>query len=398
MEPQKSEGEDVLLIIPLPPRRETIMKDSNLDQLLLSFVDEIHAFHYTISSLDRIWDVLFPGENDKWHHLRIVKYQERYFFIDIAGNTGGLEFQKLHGISPLSGFEIPEIDSWAKLIGHARAWLKLLRKDWIATNKRVQLEFPLNLRQGTAPHALIRSSFPNFYRLDADIGPEKTQKIITLIEDGYLWKSEHTECKTLTANEYFNYCRIAYIAAQREDETVDESLSGREMYRRFADGRDEGLLDIDGDSSDEFSAWIDHTHPLRETGGHPWEIKRGGNTTHIRLAVYRPSSFQKESYKIELCGESLGRMAETLRMFLAIHEAGLPISITNPEAVRKRLLAQDTIGIIPVHAHFHRANQRFRKDQDVFEVMHYKELGRYKRRITPFINWEPIPILQPTNQ
>ena len=80
-------------------------------------------------------------------------------------------------------------------------------------------------------------------------------------------------------------------------------------------------------------------------------------------------------------------------MFLAIHEAKLPISIANPEGLRKRLLAQDHIGIVPCYASLHRANQHFGKEQDVFDVMHYDELGRFKRRITPFISWEPLPIL-----
>lgn len=374
---------------------EIMIKDTKHDQLLFSFMEELQAFHYSVSSLDRIWEVLFPSRDDTWHHLKIVNYLESYVLVDIAGNAGALEFQEPGGIRPVQGFEESRLDLWGELIGSARAWLKLVRKDWIATNKRVQQEFPLELRQGTVPHSLIRASFPAIYRLDADLGPVKTQKIIALIEDGYLWKSEHTERKSLTANEYFNYCRIAYIAARRDDELFDENLSGRELYRMFADGRDDGLLQIDGDSSEEFSDWIDHRHPLRCTGGHPWEIKRGGNTTHISLVVYRPTYSKNERFVVELHGESLGRMAETLRMFLAIHEAGLPILIANAEAVRKRLLAQDTVGIIPIYVSYHRANQRFRKDQDVFEVMHYKDIGRYKRRVTPFITWEALPLLRP---
>jgi len=375
-----------------------MVKESRLDQLLFSFVQEIQAFHYTISSLDHIWDVLFPSQDDKWHHLRIVNYMESYMFVDISGNAGGLEFPKPEEVRPSYGFERTQPDLWPELIISALAWLKRLRKDWIANSKRVQLEYPLDLRQGIVPHSLIRSSFPEYYRLDVSLGQDKTQKIIDLIENGYLRKSEHTDPKSLTANEYFAYCKIAYIAARREDETVDENLSGRELYRLFADGRDDGLLQIDGDSCEEFSTWIDHTHPLRKVGGHPWEIKRGGNTTHINLAVYRPPYSQDGRYAIELSGESLGRMAETLHMLYAIHEAGLPISITNPEAVRKRLLAQDSIGIIPANESYHRANQRFRKDQDVFEVMHYKDIGRYKRRVTPFITWEPLPLLLPIDR
>jgi hypothetical protein len=167
------------------------------------------------------------------------------------------------------------------------------------------------------------------------------------------------------------------------------------MYVLYADGRHDGLLDINPASEKEFADWIDGTHPKRGMGGHPWEIKRGGNTTHIDLIVSRPALYRKEGFKVELPGESIGRIVETMRMFLAIHEAKLPISITNPEGVRKRLLAQDNIGIIPTYTSRHRADQHFGKDEDVFDVMYYDDLGRFKRRIAPFITWESLPILKP---
>jgi hypothetical protein len=56
---------------------------------------------------------------------------------------------------------------------------------------------------------------------------------------------------------------------------------------------------------------------------------------------------------------------------------------------------QDNIGIIPSHASLHRANQHFGQDKDVFDVMHFDDLGRFKRRIIPFITWESLPILRP---
>ena len=135
------------------------------------------------------------------------------------------------------------------------------------------------------------------------------------------------------------------------------------MYAHYADGRHEGLLDIDPKSAREFADWIDGTHPKRGRGGHPWEIKRGGNTTHINLAVARPALHRKEGFKVELQGESIGRVDETIRMFLAIHEAKLAVSIANPEGLRKRLLAQDHIGIVTVLRSLHRANQHFGQDR-----------------------------------
>lgn len=141
--------------------------------------------------------------------------------------------------------------------------------------------------------------------------------------------------------------------------------------------------------------WIDGKHPRRSVGGHPWEIKRGGNTTHIDLCVHRPSYGSHEKFRIELRGESIGRLKETIRMFLAIQETGMPISIADPEGIRRRLLGQDNIGIVPSYNSLHRANQRFREEQHVYDVLHYGDLGRQKRRVLPFIAWEPLTILKP---
>ena len=58
-------------------------------------------------------------------------------------------------------------------------------------------------------------------------------------------------------------------------------------------------------------------------------------------------------------------------------------------------LAQDNIGIVPAYCTLHRANQHFEKNQDVYDVMHYDELGRFKRRLAPFVTWEPLPLLVP---
>ena len=79
---------------------------------------------------------------------------------------------------------------------------------------------------------------------------------------------------------------------------------------------------------------------------------------------------------------------------VAKQKEGFPISLADPEGVRKRLLAQDNIGIVPAYASLHRANQRFSKEQAVFDVMYFEDLGRAKQRLMPFITWEPLPILR----
>ena len=369
----------------------------------IAFVKELGDFSYELSGLDRVWNILFPDKEKKWYHLHVNKYK-RTFYITHVSDGGGLEVEPKKGVRAMDFMGAPSycVDNhgqlataWEPLITSARKWLKVVRKDWIKANKQIQVEYPLRHRYGVAPNALIRASLPDVYRMDKELGKDRTRKLVRLVEDGFFLKVENTEVSSMTAAAYFQYCRIAYIAGKRKGELVDESLSGREMYSRYADGRHEGLPDIDPDSEQEFADWLDGTHPKRGVGGHPWEIKRGGNTTHIDLTISRPSLYRQEGFKVELRGESIGRMVETMRMFLAIHEAKLPISIANPEGVRKRLLAQDNIGIIPSYTLLHRANQHFGQDEDVFDVMYYDNLGRFKRRITPFVTWEPLPILKP---
>jgi len=232
------------------------------------------------------------------------------------------------------------------------------------------------------------------YRIDKELGMRACGTFVDLVETGYFHREENTIAPVMSAGEYFKYCKLAYIAGKRPDETMDYAMSGRAMYRLYADGRHEGLLDIDDGSAEEFGAWIDGKHPKRSTGGHPWEIKRGGNTTHIDLAVYRPPE-RNGGFRIELIAPALGRLAEAVRIFLAIRDEKLPIAIADPEGVRKRILAQDNIGIIPRHETLHRAAQDFDSSRNVYDVMYYAGLGRYKRRLTPFIDWYPLPLLVP---
>jgi hypothetical protein len=58
-------------------------------------------------------------------------------------------------------------------------------------------------------------------------------------------------------------------------------MSGLKMYLRFADGRDEGSTELPANSADAFTKWY---HSGRR-GGHPCEVYRGGNTTHINLGA-----------------------------------------------------------------------------------------------------------------
>ena len=130
--------------------------------------------------------------------------------------------------------------------------------------------------------------------------------------------------------------------------------------------------------------WLDNKHPKRQSGGHPWEIKRGGSYTHIGLRVMKSDFSANGKFKIELYGTAASRLAETVKMFLAIHKEGLPITIVEPESIRKRLLGDDNVGIIPNFESPEAAGHFFDPEEEVHEVMYWEEFKKNQRGLLPF--------------
>jgi hypothetical protein len=141
----------------------------------------------------------------------------------------------------------------------------------------------------------------------------------------------------MTSGLYLDTCRLGYAANHYEGA---ENLSAKALYRKHADGRDDGLLDLDETSAESFSAWFSDRN---RGGGHPWEVCRGGNSTHISLFV----SHDDKGWWFTLAGASVGRSVETVKFFLALAEQGLPVYLTKGTEILAMLKGEDFIGIVP---------------------------------------------------
>ena len=141
----------------------------------------------------------------------------------------------------------------------------------------------------------------------------------------------------MTANDFYGFCAAGYRANAYPGL---EGLSLREMYRAHADGRDEGLGEIDPDSPEAFDAWY---HDRSHGGGHPWEVCRGGNSTHVSLCVCHDEG----GYYLALAGKSWSRSVETAKFFLALHRQGLPVVLADASTLLARFRGTDLIGIVP---------------------------------------------------
>ncbi len=376
----------------------------------LELADMLDQIQHGYSGPDFHWDIPYPvrSGHGKWGRMWACRYK---------GTTGfGFQNGAQADINPKTGaFELNLEHVWFRrkdalnAPGDAIAWIREVIKSPSKANRRMALEFPLEERMGIVPRFVVERYVPDAYSIRSVLGDKKSREFVKIFDSGYFWKKENCQTEDMTANRFFEYCRIAYLAAEEKGDHVDRKMSGRDMYARYSDGRYGALLDIDPESPQEFIDWLDHKIPCDKRGGdHPWEIKRGGNTTHIDLYVARVHDYgwyatdeernnEKKSRKVEvvLRGQHIGRIVETVKMFLAIHRAGLPIWICDAESVRNRILGLDHLGIMPDSESLHRGWQGFPQDFHVQDVMHLRMFGRARRAALPFISWKPLPVLLP---
>ena len=157
--------------------------------------------------------------------------------------------------------------------------------------------------------------------------------------------------------------------------------SEKEQYALHADGRDEGLSKLDGDSPEAFARWLKE----RPRTGHPWEVCRGGNSTHIDCIVHR----DEHGYYLVVAGLAETRTIEAVRFFLALHRAGVPVCIQNTEELKARLTEAEPIGIVPEGVFPAYCHARFPGEG----IVDFMNLPRERQdELTKYCRWQPIPV------
>lgn len=265
--------------------------------------------------------------------------------------------------------------------------VKRITKDWLRVYREILKNLPLDMRYGILPKGVIWKYYPDWYRVDIALGKMKTARFAEYVRGGKFRSDYAGHHREMSLALFMKYCKVAYTANLRRFKgDIGKDMSGIEMYKRLADGRHEGLVELPPESADAFKQWY---HSGRG-GGHPWEVYRGGNTTHIDLGVTEKAG----GWSVFLRGSSTSRMAETIRIALALEKEGLPVEIHDAEELRSRLLGMDNMGIIPIFIINHRASQNFEKGDRVCDCAHLHDFSRFNR-ILPFISWKSIDPIRP---
>ena len=297
-----------------------------------------------------------PESQWKFRSLSVTDH-ERYHLMINAELNDGVRAETWYQ-------EEPAIELCKLILPAVEQSMEMLREG--RYNQFVADNLPYQYRTGVIRRSVVYAYEPDYQERVLDgLTPEEVARYRELITSGVNDVLKIGRLERLTANDFFRACELGYKACGYE--TGD--LSPSELYLRYADGRDEGLTGTGhglnegpGIDFDDPEAWEHWYFNRNRCGGHPWEVVRGGNSTHVDLFVCHDrytldwkvtigELTQEEAdrlphgYFFHIAGKH--RPMESVRFYLAIHDAGLPVIISTAEEILARYEGTDYIGIVP---------------------------------------------------
>ena len=222
---------------------------------------------------------------------------------------------------------------------------------------------------------LIEKTLPYDVRTGKIIGKYLLSKIMSKeerlkLERDYMKNQKKKEIgKQISLNDYLNVAAICYKAAYRKE---CKNLSPIKMYKKWADGRDNGLLNIrNKDSKKEFAEWL---KTEAYGGGHPFEIVFSWINHGIHL--YPPSESEP---RFSIRVTNYGYVIKFIDMIKAL--------------IKKKILfvAPNLLEVL----NYLSGNTYFRVNEHSEHSFYYIPSRKYKKKFFKHIEWDDITIPKP---
>jgi len=322
-----------------------------------------------------LWKEYYPDEK-KWYSFSVSSYMGQYYlFIDSE-----LTFHIKSG---------EKTDKDANCFNTGLAiWLKekvietitKIENDLQNYNRYVSKNLPYKKRYGKIKRSAFWKIFPYEGRIFKKASPEESIDIVKNIVNQSAKDKSRLKINKMTSGDFFRFCEIGYDA-NNYFKGRRAKLAPREKYLDRADGRDCELRKLDENSVEEFENWYKNKS---HCGGHPWEICRGGNSTHISLFV----SEIENGWLLSLAGSSSARIVETVKMAIALYNHGIPFILRDAEEILRMITGTDYIGIVPETVFPRYCHGLFPKNDRIIDFMN---LGFEKvDKIIENTSWYPV--------
>ena len=327
------------------------------------------------------YDYEYPGKYT-FYKLYYIEQKNGSRFLTKEGGSGMVAYQAGHESNVFIESRKKYKEIFAKLESCIEQHVELIRSG--RYEKEIIEELPYYMKTGTINRAVAWKALHG-KPLDSDYDEfdfPDMKRFMELAKANDLSKTSE-RLEEMTADLFFKCCYAGY-----EKNSYDiKGLTPKEAYEKYADGRDGGLMEIAEESPEAFRDWYDDTNRY---GGHPWEVCRGGNSTHVSLYVYKDR--QKGDYYFVVDGRSESRFIEAINFYLAIRDMNLPVVLNDSGLLLARLKGEENLGIVPRGIIPRYCEGRF-PDQKIYSFLNIYE---DEEAIVPYVKWqvEDIPEVQ----
>ena len=337
-----------------------------------------------VNNLDEfveLWQAYYP-QKTKWYKFQTAKFRNDLYFYFGDKLIFTINNQEQLAADGKSGGNLEFLENFvqwlAEKVVEETGKLKI---NPIAYNQYIQQNLPWAKRFGRIKRQDFWDTLgTETIRPDIGLGEGLINKLKVLVTE--MKEKEKPLLQEMTANVFFRLCEICYDA-NYYFKNRKENLSSVEKYLSLADGRDADLRNIEADSPQAFYNWY---HSGDTLGAHPWEICRGGNSTHISLFV----SENDGKWAVRLAGSSIVRVEETVRMAIALYENNIPFELSDAEQIVDMVSGNDLIGIVPDNIVPRYCQNLFPPNDQIIDFINLNFEKELESKIIEKTQWYPL--------
>lgn len=340
-------------------------------------------------------------EENIWYSMHFVyappfRAHEAYYGVFIDGNY-------IIGLNDINVKDYERVDETEFV-----SWLTDAVNDAIQKvedgiyNDWVKNDLPYCFREGTISRKDYYDAYPEERKkFRDDLAKEEIDKFCALAKKKKIPAEERIK---LTPRDFFEACTLGYKVSGfkkrkiwRFEETDEEKnrykddFTPREYYSMYADGRDDGLVNVPLDDSAAFAEWRKEKGPYYEFNGHhPFEVVGSYNISHSIHLIPHFEDDSGEGYLLLSCNAA-STSYYIVKWLNAIADK-FPILLWDGDKVAARYEETDRIGIAPCTDFLIDGDNRSgRLGSDVLDAMY---LPDGYEKILDKIEWVQEPVLE----
>ena len=307
------------------------------------------------------WESSCPADTKYFFKLTTVQYMEYHslflndhLIISVEPDRKGCQF------------DISDFLTW--ILDGVRNVVRMVKEGTYLSYLETNL--PYRYRTGTMPLPVYWELYPKekayHFRRISEKDCMEFNRILSESDD-----VPRDRIKEMTVNKYLNFCMLGYRANNLEGCNDKTTL---EMYRRYADDRDGGLLTIEPDSAKAFDRWYGLSREEKweiKNASHAWEVIRGSSRTRIHMFVHK----DEPGYYLSLSANEYCCPEYAVWFYIALMKNGIPVEFQGGRKIADYLCGRCKVAFIPV---YDCGSDFYYSGMDDPEVMHFVHLPKEK--------------------